>query len=238
MMKKIPSVQATTLIIFFFLTYGCAYSLEPSVEPTVPSNFRETSFLTGIPCPAPCWRELQIGISSYNQTMKMISSLEYINQQKSRVADMLVPDINSENWVPGKVITAICMYGNNHNKPCLEIVIANDKLKDIDITLNYELKLNDVVGYLGNPDYVGYKNVSTDQVLCKVELIWVSKQLILYSISFSGSDAENYCYPVQGTGIPDANLIISNVNFRPDEEINMTIKNDQLAQYVGMKLEK
>lgn len=150
---------------------------------------------------------------------------------------MLVPDINPKNWVPGKVITAFCIEGGN-NKPCLKLTLANDKLRDIEIILNYDLKLSNVVEQLGNPDYVGYKNASTDQVLCEVEMIWVTKQLVLQSTTFSGSDAENYCYPVRGTGTPRANLTITNVFFLPEEEIMQTIKNDQLTQYIGIDLKK
>jgi len=235
-MKISHSIHATILVILLLLVSSCSY-LGLEIKPTVSPSFRETSFLTATSCAAPCWRGLEIGTSSYSQVLDTISSLKYIDQKKIRISEMLVPDINPKNWVPGKVITAFCIE-NGNDKPCLKLTLANDKLRDIEIILNYDLKLSNIVEQLGNPDYVGYKNANTDQVLCEVELIWVNKQLVLRSTTFSGLDAENYCYPVRDKGTPGAKLIITNVFFLPEEEIMQTIKNDQLTQYIGIDSKK
>ena len=234
-MKNISLARAAIVLILLYLLSGCS-NLGLELKPTAAPDLRETSFLTGSPCAAPCWRGLKIGVSTYAQVMSVVSSLEYTDRKPSRVAAMLVPGLDSEDWVEGKIITAMCYYGTD-SKLCLKLTVGNDRLSEIEIILNADLTLSDVITHLGNPDYVGYINANTDQVLCQVELIWVEQQLSMRSIA-SSTNAEKDCYPVQNTGTPRANTIISNIKILPAKEINQAIKHDELTQFSGMEIEK
>jgi hypothetical protein len=233
-MKNISLARSAVLFSLLWLISGCA-SIDLELKPTASPDLRETSFLTGKPCAAPCWRGLKIGVSTYAQVMRVVSNLNYIDQKTNRVAAVLVPDLDSENLVLGKEITATCVSGES-NQPCLRLTMANERLSEIEIILNADLTLSEVIARLGNPDYVGYINANTDQVQCEVELIWVEQQLSMRSKA-SSTNAEKECYPVRETGKPRASTIISNIKILPVKEINRAIKRDELTQYIGMETE-
>jgi hypothetical protein len=222
------------LFVFLFMS-GCSAcsSSEYQIRPTVLPNFNETVFLTNVPCSAPCWQGLKIGVSSENEVMVTIPSLGFIDQKTIREISQTIPDLNPENWVQGKEIIATCI---NRWEPCLRLGIANGKLRDINLKLDYGLTLDRAIKHFGIPDYVGYIHIGGDVIDCRVELIWLNEQILLHSKIFSTSkNVNDECVVAEKNGAPSTGLIIEEVFYLPLQDIQVRIENHQLIPYRGIK---
>ncbi len=231
-MRNNFSARLFFLVMFVLLTTSCSSSGQ-RVPPTVMPNFNEIIFLTDEPCTAPCWKGLEIGVSEEREVLTTVSALNFVDQKTIQIIPKSMPDLNPENWVQGKEIIITCV---NRREPCLRLGIANDKLRDIEISLDYGLTLDAVIVHFGAPDYVGYEHMSRDTVDCRVELIWNKYQLVLYSIVFTKpEDVDGRCFAVVQNGTPDASLLVEEVRYVPLEEVNLRIERDQLVDYRGTK---
>ena len=231
MTSKLVGIDLMIAIIGVCL-FGCSLSAQQP-SPTVLQNSNEIVFLTNAPCSAPCWQGLEIGISTESEVMTTVSTLNFIDQKTIRVIPQSVPDLNPSNWVQGKNIVATCINGW---EPCLRLTIANDKLRDIDIELDYGLTLDMIINHFGNPDYIGSHHIGGDVIDCKIELIWLKQQLVLYSRVLNESEEVNVsCSAVAKNGILDANLLIKEVRYLPLKDLSIRIENNELTDYVGTK---
>jgi hypothetical protein len=214
------------------LAYSCSLTAQQPPSTVLP-NFNELVLLTDSPCTAPCWQGLEIGVSTRSEVIATISTLKFIDQKTVRVIPQSVPDLNPENWVQGENIIATCI---NRWGPCLRLTIANAKLRDIDIELDRGMTLDDVINHFGKPDYVGSHTRGGDVIDCRVELVWLKQQLILYSTFFTEpEDINDGCYAVDENGTPSGNLEIAEARYLPLEDISMRTENNQLTDFVGTK---
>ena len=108
-----------------------------------------------------------------------------------------MPDMNPVNWAQGVQIFADCI---TPRKPCLTVSIVNDKLRDVDLILNYDNSIGNAIQYLGNPDHTGFEPGDTPRFACRVNLIWSDKQLLLASDIFYRDDVYKYCYAARDAG--------------------------------------
>ncbi len=220
------------LLVFTLFAYSCSLLPQQSASTVLP-NFNELVLLTDSPCSAPCWQGLEIGVSTREEILATISALQFIDQKTIRVIPQSVPDLNPDNWVQGENIVATCI---NRWEPCLRLTIAGDRLRDINVTLDPGTTIDDVIHYFGNPDYVGSHSRGGDVIDCRVELIWLKQQLILYSIFLTEpEDVQNRCYVVEENGTPSANLEIAEARYLPSEDINRRIGNNHFTDYRGTK---
>jgi hypothetical protein len=227
-MKNKFAVNMPILIALTFMLFGCS-SLAHQTKPTVMPDFNNKFFLADIPCSAPCWQGLTIGVSTENEVMATLSTLEFVKSNQLRVKEELVSDFNPENWVEGKDITVDCM--NNRREPCLHLVIANDKLRNIDIELDDGLKLAEVINSFGEPDYVRGSYIGGDVIDCRIEFIWVEQQLNAYSTIFNQSEDVKHCYNIDKGGILSDELVISEVHYLPIEYINSRLSRLIFIEY-------
>ena len=192
-------------IIGMFL--GCS-----SLESTSSPDQIDKSPFTGDPCAAPCWYGLVIGESSESEVMSTLPTLTFINQDTIRMHRMSMSGIDFSTYAPGVEIIATCV---STNKPCLTLDVVDETLTEIEVVFNYEIRLNEAIGYLGNPDYVGYRNLGGEQILCEVDIVWSSKQLVLSSKVFEGhGEVENSCGVVRDIGKTISSLILSKAWYR------------------------
>lgn len=92
--------------------------------------------------------------------------------------------------------------------------VVEDVLTEIVIALNYGIEVNAAVEYLGQPDYVGYRNLGAEQIRCEIDLVWSKKQLVLVSGLFEGPDeVQKNCGRLRHTGKIAPNLQISDVRY-------------------------
>jgi len=218
----------STMVI---LLLGCSKAT-PSPDQLDKSPF------TGIPCAAPCWHGLVIGQSNENEVMLTLPTLTFINQDTIRTHRMSMPGLDFSTYAPGVEIIATCI---STNKPCLTLDVVDDILTEIEVVLNYEIRLKESIEYLGDPDYVGYRNLGGEQILCEVDIVWSSKQLILSSEVFEGyDDGEDNCGVVRDTGKTSSSLIVSKVWYRSTSAIEtmLSIGKNEFFEFSGTIPEK
>jgi hypothetical protein len=199
--------QAFKVIIFAAFLFGCA---KPSASPS--SDQMDNSPFTGIPCVAPCWQGLLIGKSSETDVMSTLPTLTYINPDSIQLFRMgSAPGLNPKDYEYEAEIVANC---KSPEKQCLALRTKNYILTEIELIFNYEMTVDEAMGYLGNPDFIGYGNLGAERIICEVYLVWSDKQLVLASEKFEGSKAfENNCGVVGDTGKVESNLIISEARY-------------------------
>ncbi len=193
-----------------FLICIVSVTLIGCVKHTPSDDLLDKSPFTGNPCSPPCWHGLMVGESDESEVLSILPQLIFINQDTIRTHRMSLLSIDFKTHIPGVRFTANCIYPN---EKCLTIDVADDILTEIDIILNYEKIAGEAIKDLGNPDYVGYKNLGAEQIMCAVYLVWKTKQLILSSTFEGIKNVKNNCYVVRDAGKPSSNLIISEVSY-------------------------
>jgi|WetSurSiteA1Bulk_404760.scaffolds.fasta_scaffold37010_1 hypothetical protein len=196
------------------LLNGCSViKSTPSPEQVDRSPF------TGIPCAAPCWHSLLIGKSAENDVINVLPSLTFIDQKSVKVSKRdWLEKIDFSGSAPGMVVYANCIYPNG--KLCLSLTVVDDVLTNIVIDLNYDITVDEAIKYLGNPDRVVYRNSGAEWIICYVDLIWGSKQLVLTSRRFEGyEEFERNCGVVRDTGKVPSSLLLSEVGYVSSSQI-------------------
>jgi len=180
-------------------------------KPTLSPDQMDKSPFTGVPCAAPCWHGLVVGESSENNVMSTLPTLTFIDQNTIQVFRGSRPTINYETFAPGAEITASCVQPKQQ---CLSLTVADDILTNIVVILNYEMRVDEAIGYLGDPDYIGYQDLGAERIICEVNLIWSSKQLVLASARFEGLNAvEDNCGVIRDTGKIAPSLLVSEARY-------------------------
>lgn len=197
-----------TLMIGVFL-FGC-YSFGSTPTPSLDQMDRGP--FTGIPCGAPCWHGLVIGQSNENDVMSTLPTLAFINHSTINVHQMQsLPSLDPSIWGKGVEITANCI---NAEKQCVTIRVVENALTEVVTVMNYNIRVDEAIGYLGDPDYIGFDRAGGEQIACKVYLIWKEKQLVLTSQIFEGADAvEKNCYVIRDTAKVSSTLSISEARY-------------------------
>lgn len=203
-------------IIGVFLL-GCTLFNVTSVYTPLPEQVDKSPF-TGVPCAAPCWYGLEVGVSTESDVISTLPTLTFVDQKTIRMnRKPSVPDYFIEEYGPGVKIVGNCV---NVKKTCLEITVSNNLLQQIILSLNYEIMQEEAIKYLGNPDYVGYGRLSYERVMCEVYFVWVKSHLILASRFEDLEQAEKYCYVVGDEGKAPSNLLILEARYLSEAELN------------------
>lgn len=206
MKKNYLIYQIVNLGIIGTFLLGCS---EPTPSPS-PDQMDKSPF-TGIPCAAPCWQGLIVGESNESDVMATLAMLTFINQNTIQIfRGGTMPSIDPSVYAQGVEIRASCIYPE---KQCLTMKIVDNILAEIVIAMNYEININEVLEYLGNPDYIGYQNLGAEKIICEIDMVWSSRQLILASEKFQGNDSIESCFAVRDTGKPASSLVISEIRF-------------------------
>jgi len=80
--------------------------------------------------------------------------------------------------------------------------------------MNYDIKVDETIRYLGDPDTIGFDRAGGEQIACKVYLVWKEKQLVLASQIFEGANAvEKNCFLIRDTGRISSGLLISEARY-------------------------
>jgi hypothetical protein len=205
--------------------FGCInYTPTPMPTPTVtpsPEQMDKSPF-TGAPCAAPCWHGLEVGKSTEQDAIAVLPSLTFIDQKSVQIIRRpSVPNYYTMVGGPGAEIVANCI---NSDKECVDLSIANDVLQKIIVGLNYEIRPDEAIGFLGNPDYTGYINLSSERPMCEVYLVWKSSRLVLATRFEDSVGFEKYCVVVREEGKVPASLQISEARFLSEPELNYELE--------------
>jgi hypothetical protein len=198
----------------------------------------DKSPFTGIPCAAPCWHGLEVGKSSESDVIAVLPTLTFINHDSIQMYRTSMPGID-KTYAPGVKIVASCPQSS---KECLKLTVVDDILTKIVVGLNYELKPDEAIGYLGNPDYIGVAPIGGEIFICEVYLIWSGSRLVLASTFEANKDPdgiEKYCNVVGDTGKVPSSLLISEARYLSEAELNaLLLGTGKLFEFTGTTQEK
>jgi hypothetical protein len=198
---------------------GCSVS-----TPTPTFEQMDNSPFTGIPCAAPCWYGLSIGESNEKDVLAVLPTLTFIDQNTIRSFRPSMPNLEFSAFAPGVEFVADCVYPTK--RQCLSVIVVDNILTDIELALNYDISVDEVIETLGDPDYIGYRNLGAERIICKVNLIWSSRQLVLAS-RFEGYKAtEDTCGVVRNTGKISPSLFVSEVRYVSLVKINRILSSN------------
>jgi hypothetical protein len=226
--------QTSIMIMIGVFLIGCSNS-----NPTPSPDQMDKSPFTGIPCASPCWHGLVIGKSSESDVMSTLPTLTFIDQGTIYVHQILsMPSLEPSIWTQGDEITASCIFPK---KKCLTIRVVDNTLTEVVAVMNYNIRLDEAIKYLGNPDYVGYDRAGGEQMACTVYSIWRENQFVLASEKFEGSNAvEKNCYVVRDTGKISSSLLISEARYMSIKAIEILLSSpaSEFFEFSGTLPEK
>jgi hypothetical protein len=202
-------------------------------EPTPSTDQIDKSPFTSIPCAAPCWYGLLIGKSSEAEVISKINTLKFIDHTTLYIHRMSMGGLDPKVSAQGVQITASCI---NPRKQCLMVNVVDDVLTEIEIVLNYPINLEEAIGYLDNPDYIGHRLFVGERIICEIFIIWESRQLVLSSGDIEGGDAvEKSCDVVRDTGKTVASLSIGEARYMSIQGIDFMLSqyHEGIFEYSG-----
>jgi hypothetical protein len=215
--------QILIMTIMGVSLFGCISStstpiFSPTPIITLSLQQMDKSMFTGIPCTVPCWHGLEVGKSNEKDAIAILPMLTFIDQNSVQIYRRpSMPDFYTMLSGPGAQIVANCV---NSNKRCVDLATSNDILQRIIVSLNYEIMADEAIGYLGDPDFVGYGNLGSERVICEVYLVWLGSRLVLASRFEDLEQAEKYCYIVGDEEKVPSNLLILEARYLSEAELN------------------
>lgn len=219
-MKLRHQLAWTSSILFGLLAflYGCSTTRIGTLstpQSTSSTEQMDKSPLTGVPCAAPCWQGLEIGKSNGDEVLATVDTLLFINHQSVETTQVSMPGIDGE-YGSGILIRASCA---NSDQQCLSLAVVDNVLTNITVGINYDVKPDEAIAYLGNPDYIGYDNLGAEKVLCEVYMVWRDRRLILAARFNDASGATNYCDVVRDKDKIPAGLLLSQARYMSEVEL-------------------
>ena len=182
----------------------------------------DRGIFTGVPCAVPCWHGLQVGKSVESEVMSTLQQLDYIDEDTIQIT----------RRASGVEIIASC---SSPARECLKFDVANDVLAKIVVGIHYEIRVDEAIEQLGEPNYLGVSTTDGGPIACEMQLIWRNSGLVLASTVAADSEAiEKHCEVVSSTGkIPPGLLIAEARLISGIELVTLLTSGGQLFQFLG-----
>ena len=211
-----------SLLLCILLLTGCGELAPPPPTTAPPSEQIDRSLFTGIPCVVPCWHGLEVGRSAESEVMSTLQKLNYIDQDTIQIT----------RSSSGVEIIASC---SSPARECLKFDIANDVLAKIVVGIHYDIRVDEAIEHLGEPNYLGVSTTNGGPIACEMQLIWRNSGLVLASTVAADSEAlEKHCEVVSSTGrIPPSLLIAEARLISGIELVTLLTGGGQLFQFLG-----
>ncbi len=164
----------------------------------------DKSILSDKPCPAPCWYGLELGKSTKAEVLATLQTLSFADPKTIHESASGYWDYTANANMAATVIGIDC---RRPNRLCAGLWVSNDVFVSIVLSPNYELTLGEVVGHLGQPDYVGAA-VVPERPTCKIFLMWVKKQI---QMERTESNGKNLCEAVRAGQRLDPSLTVDDI---------------------------
>ncbi len=138
---------------------------------TPPSALQDHSPITGEPCNAPCWYGLRPGVSTRDESLRVAQSLPFLAPEEPEVTHTGYWDIATQQYVPAIHVRYTCRHPLNAT--CAGLLFVGEVLTQIHLIPNYTVTLGELVGALGQPDFVQFiphRELEAGQ--CEIGLVW------------------------------------------------------------------
>lgn len=191
-----PSGQAIMLIfpLLLFLSACNHASLTP--EPKI----ADRSFLTGQPCKAPCWYNLELDKSTQVDVIQTLKELPYVDHNSIIVHNTVYT---------GNIITTQIDFDciEPKGEPCGFIKLLDGKLKMVDTVIRYPLTIKTVIDQIGPPEYIFFGALMGGDCLLDFDYE-MTKGIIVRS-----GQPGQMCQDLQNGKILDKNLSFTEVTY-------------------------
>lgn len=134
----------------------------------------DRSFITGEPCAAPCWQNLELNEANETEVLDKLKTLSFVDAETVYTY--------TASWLGDNAAIAVafdCTHPAEEN--CGLARVSKDKLKSLILSVGYDLTLEDVVSKLGPPAYIDYGPIHVDIGGCIVDLFWPGRNVIATS---------------------------------------------------------
>lgn len=233
--QRSPISLLKVLVTFALVTsiVSCQNRSDESLTPTPENSLMDRSIFTGIPCKAPCWYGLQVGISTESNVLNQLRKLSFIDTATIAESKTGYWEPKLQDILPAKLISASCKEPKDHQ--CVGLTLVDDTLKIISIFPNYEITFHSIVEILGVPDYfVSNLIPPIHSPGCSLSLIWSTRQIIIDYIDQSSVDL---CNLVDSNKKIPANLTVNSIGYFAPDYIQFRINAAKAQNWNGF-LEK
>jgi len=186
-------------------------------ETTQDPNLYDRSWLSGIPCDAPCWYGLQPGISTKKDLIATLQKLPFVTpntmveEASSRWND------TDKLWVPVQVIKVDCV---EPPFTCLYFEFEEDILTLFKLSPNYDITFSQVVSNLGAPEGITYARKNPEGKGCFVSLLWVKRQVVVTHVEDDHIFGDDLCDTIsKSENKMVSELLVYDVTYMPKERL-------------------
>jgi hypothetical protein len=186
--------RATLLVLLgvIYLTSCTLIGLErtPTPTPIQDPDLIDRSWYTGDPCLPPCWYDMEIGKTTFDEASQQVRTLSFVDVDSiwEGEADYIFFPYPTP-VVKGMGINLYCRQPES--KTCARMWFVDDVLMDIFTFPNYHVTFLEVVQQLGEPDLVlvGPPHIP----FCEVSIIYTEYQMRLIHSEEQKVSERNLC---------------------------------------------
>lgn len=210
------------LLLLPILLLSCLCSLYPSGEedevlPEIPNEYKDFSILSGTPCSPPCWQNLEICNSTYDDVMNKLHQLAFLDSNSIEKSISRASTRCEVDEQEVEMTSLVINCAEPRGRTCARIVIHDDRLQFITLYPNFNLSIGDIVEIYGPPEFVTAEPWGAECPGCDLSLYYPESQVVFEHFSMDCSVWEGRCQPVY-EGMPlDPDLRVTNIRFLPYE---------------------
>jgi hypothetical protein len=164
-----------SLLAFSFLSLVACGEEETQGQLVAPVNPEEgaslvdRSFITGEPCEAPCWYNIQLAATTETEVKSVLAILPFI--------DPASIETNQDLYDPSaKMISFNCRYKTEQN--CGFVGVSGLGLvTGMGHEIAYDLPLSEVINRYNSPEYIFYNAYYGSDDKCQLALYWPKKNI-------------------------------------------------------------
>jgi hypothetical protein len=232
MLKKKLTNFVSLLILFLMSTQSCSSKFGMNKQIVINPDHMDSSWMTGIPCPAPCWYGLELGKSRKEDVIAKVKELQFINAGSMYEMDTRIRDYSNPESLLGRLVTFNCK--EPADLQCIYLRFASDTLYDILITPNYEVTFKQAVERIGVPDGLSYVRANPDTKGCYVRIIWVEHQMEIRHYEEAHTFGKDLCDRINEADnkmIPD--LLVHDILYMPKDWVEEIWAHENYREWKG-----
>lgn len=153
----------------------------------------DRSFITDMPCAAPCWYSLIPGEATKENVLETLEGLPFIDQASVKEYGTVWNHDNSAESI---------RFGCSHPRKegCGAALVSNNQLEELWLTVNFPLDIETVVNKLGPPSFIDYGIYAPEVGGCFLSLVWSDKGI---GVDYVDTKSDWLCETIQAKrGIP------------------------------------
>lgn len=158
--EVLQAIRISLIACILFLS-GCSVGMSPANQSV------DRSFITGIPCAAPCWYGLVPGVSAEADVKAMLPTLPFVEPSTIREFELFRVDDK-----PVKDVRFDCSYTQDLVESCGRLTIYEGRLTNVSTYVEYALTFREVADRIGTPELVSYAPAGPEDVTCVISLDW------------------------------------------------------------------